>query len=130
KTGPGRLFPRNHVVAAPGPAARGQTRRDCGIFRLAAGTAARKWRYSTHPADPWRQRHGDTAPGDVPGREPAGIGRRGRAVAPGARHGPWHRSRGPDDGRHLPGPGLSRTPEKPRRNTLRLQTVMTNRLSS
>ena len=59
-----------------------------------------------HSSDPRRQRSGDPAPGHVPGRQPAGPGRRRRAMASGARHGTWHRPGGADDGGRFPGHGL------------------------
>ncbi len=58
-----------------GPAPQGQACGDCGIFGSAGRSAAgRMVRYPAHSSDPWRQRPGDPAPGDVCGRNPAGSG--------------------------------------------------------
>jgi phospholipase/carboxylesterase len=75
-------------------------------------------------------RPGDPAPGHVPGRRPAGRCRGKGAMAPGAGHGPWHRSRRAGHCGGISGFGVLRPAEKPGGRHLRPQTVMTNRLAS
>ena len=79
-----------------------------GFSGLLAGRRRLDGEIPPDPSDPWRQRSGDPAPGDVHGRRPAGAGGRGGAMASGARHGPWHRSRRADDCGTVSQPGLSR----------------------
>ena len=102
--GAGRLQPGHDAVAASGPAPRRPPAAIVGFSGLAGGARRRR----TARGPPVLLAHGDAdtvipvsamfaAAGDP------GCGGRAGAMAYGARHGPWHRSRRPGTGRLVSG---------------------------